>query len=122
MAELLSFLTPSRSRKSKPTEELRRWGPWVGFGLVLLALCLGWLLLPLRQWMEGLQSWLLGLGAWGVVIFTLILIVATFFADAGLAVADRGWLCLRRMGVSASLRRNRLAQRARVSCRPLFRA
>lgn len=78
MAELLSFLTPRRSRKSKPNEELRRWGPWVGFGLVLLALCLGWLLLPLRQWMDGLQSWLLGLGAWGVVILTIILIVATF--------------------------------------------
>ena len=78
MAELLSFLTSSRSRKSKPNKELRRWGPWVGFGLVLIALCLGWLLLPLHQWMDGLQSWLLGLGAWGVVIFTLILIVATF--------------------------------------------
>jgi uncharacterized membrane protein YdjX (TVP38/TMEM64 family) len=78
MAEILSFLTPSRSRKSEPQEELRRWAPWVGFGLVLLALCLGWLLLPLRQWMDGLQSWLLGLGASGAAIFTLILIAATF--------------------------------------------
>jgi uncharacterized membrane protein YdjX (TVP38/TMEM64 family) len=57
---------------------LRRIAPWVGFGLVLLVLCLGWLLLPLREWMDQLQRWLLGLGAWGVVIFALILIVATF--------------------------------------------
>jgi uncharacterized membrane protein YdjX (TVP38/TMEM64 family) len=82
MAELLSFLTPRRARKTrskiKPEEELRRWGPWVGFGLVLLALCLGWLLLPMREWMDGLQSWLQGLGARGVVIFALILFFATF--------------------------------------------
>jgi uncharacterized membrane protein YdjX (TVP38/TMEM64 family) len=78
MTEFLSFFSPSRSRRKKSRDELRRWGPWVGFGLVLLALCLGWLLLPLHQWMDWLQSWLLGMGARGVVIFALILIVATF--------------------------------------------
>jgi uncharacterized membrane protein YdjX (TVP38/TMEM64 family) len=44
----------------------------------LLALCLGWFLLPLREWIEALQSWLLGLGVTGVLIFALILIVVTF--------------------------------------------
>jgi uncharacterized membrane protein YdjX (TVP38/TMEM64 family) len=67
-----------RTRRAKPEGEWRHWAPWLGFGVVLLALCLGWLLLPLRQWMDALQSWLLSLGAWGVVIFTLILIVTTF--------------------------------------------
>jgi len=78
MTQSLSSRTTRRSRKAKPQEELRRWAPWVVFGLVLLALCLGWLLLPLRQWIDGLQSWLLGLGAWGVAIFAVILVVATF--------------------------------------------
>ena len=41
-------------------------------------LCLGWFLLPLREWIEALQSWLLGLGLTGVLIFVLILIVVTF--------------------------------------------
>lgn len=78
MASLAFFVKKGRSSKATPSDQLRRIAPWVGFGLVLLALCLGWLLLPLREWMDGLQRWLLGLGAWGVVIFTLILMVATF--------------------------------------------
>ena len=78
MASFISFFKKGRSSKATSSEELRRIAPWVGFGLVLLALCLGWLLLPLREWMDQLQHWLLGLGAWGVVIFALILIVATF--------------------------------------------
>ena len=41
-------------------------------------LCLGWFLLPLREWIKALHSWLLGLGLWGVLIFTLILILVTF--------------------------------------------
>jgi uncharacterized membrane protein YdjX (TVP38/TMEM64 family) len=45
---------------------------------MLLALCLGWLALPLQQWIDDLQSWLLGLGAAGFAIFAVILIVATF--------------------------------------------
>jgi uncharacterized membrane protein YdjX (TVP38/TMEM64 family) len=44
----------------------------------LLVLCLGWFLLPLREWIEALQSWLWGLGLLGVLIFMSILIVVTF--------------------------------------------
>jgi uncharacterized membrane protein YdjX (TVP38/TMEM64 family) len=51
---------------------------WAAVGFLLLMLCLGWLLLPLREWIEALQSWLLGLGLTGVLIFVLILIVVTF--------------------------------------------
>jgi uncharacterized membrane protein YdjX (TVP38/TMEM64 family) len=74
-----SFLhSSSRARRREAEENLRRWGPWIVFGLVLLALCLGWLLLPLREWMDALQNWLRGRGASGVVIFAAILIVMTF--------------------------------------------
>jgi hypothetical protein len=34
----------------------------VAVGFLLLVLCLGWFLLPLREWIEALKSWLLGLG------------------------------------------------------------
>jgi uncharacterized membrane protein YdjX (TVP38/TMEM64 family) len=59
-------------------KEQRRWWPWAAVGFLLLAICLGWFLLPLREWIEALQSWLLGLGLWGVMIFTMILIIVTF--------------------------------------------
>src|SRR6201981_550998 len=59
-------------------KERLRWLPWATVGFLLLLLCLGWFLLPLREWIEALQSWLLGLGLWGVLIFTLTLIVVTF--------------------------------------------
>jgi uncharacterized membrane protein YdjX (TVP38/TMEM64 family) len=55
-----------------------RWWRWAVGGFLLLALCLGWFLLPLREWIEALQSWLLGLDLTGVLIFALILIVVTF--------------------------------------------
>jgi uncharacterized membrane protein YdjX (TVP38/TMEM64 family) len=48
------------------------------FGVFLLLLCLGWFLLPLRQWIDALQSWLLGLGASGVAIFVVVLVLITF--------------------------------------------
>jgi hypothetical protein len=59
-------------------KKLPRWWPWAAVGFLLLVLCLGWFLLPLREWIEALQSWLLGLGLWGVLIFISILIVVTF--------------------------------------------
>jgi uncharacterized membrane protein YdjX (TVP38/TMEM64 family) len=57
---------------------LRRWWPWVAAAILLLALCLGWLALPLHRWIDELQSWLLGLGVAGMVIFAIILFAATF--------------------------------------------
>jgi uncharacterized membrane protein YdjX (TVP38/TMEM64 family) len=66
-----------RTRRAK-TPQWREWLPWAGFGLVIAALCGAWFLLPLREWMDGLQSWLQGLGAWGVAILVLILFVMTF--------------------------------------------
>jgi uncharacterized membrane protein YdjX (TVP38/TMEM64 family) len=67
-----------RARRNGATSGwLRRW-PWAALGLVLLVLCFGWFLLPLRDWMDGLQSWLLGLGAWGVAILVVILVLVTF--------------------------------------------
>jgi uncharacterized membrane protein YdjX (TVP38/TMEM64 family) len=44
----------------------------------MLALCLAWLLLPLRAWMDTLQGWFVGRGVWGITVFALVLLVATF--------------------------------------------
>jgi uncharacterized membrane protein YdjX (TVP38/TMEM64 family) len=78
----MTAATRSRATRRKPragaTESIRRWWPWALGGLVLLGLCLGWFLLPLRDWMDALQSWLLGLGVWGVVILVLIIVFMTF--------------------------------------------
>jgi uncharacterized membrane protein YdjX (TVP38/TMEM64 family) len=60
------------------TERWRQWAPWIAIGLILLALCLGWFLLPLREWLEDLRSTLLQLGSRGVLIFALVLVLLTF--------------------------------------------
>ncbi|HEY1799031.1 MAG TPA: TVP38/TMEM64 family protein [Stellaceae bacterium] len=68
----------SRRRSRNAKSDWREWAHWAGFGVVIAALCGGWLLLPLREWMDALQSWLQGFGAWGVVILVLILVFTTF--------------------------------------------
>jgi uncharacterized membrane protein YdjX (TVP38/TMEM64 family) len=82
MAVALNQLEDKRQRSSKsigPADKARlHWQPWAMVGVLLLVLCLGWFLLPLREWIGVLQSWLMGLGLWGVLIFTTMLIVITF--------------------------------------------
>jgi uncharacterized membrane protein YdjX (TVP38/TMEM64 family) len=68
----------ARRQPDQAVKKWSNWWPWAVVGILLLVLCLGWFLLPLREWVEALQSWLLGLGLWGVLIFTLILTVVTF--------------------------------------------
>jgi uncharacterized membrane protein YdjX (TVP38/TMEM64 family) len=68
----------ARRQPDPAAKKWPRWWPWPAVGLLMLVLCLGWFLLPLREWIEALQSWLLGLGLWGVLIFILILIIVTF--------------------------------------------
>lgn len=65
-------------RAKQAHDRWRHWWRWIGFGLVIAGLCGGWLLLPVREWMDALQSWLQSLGAWGVVILVLLLVVTTF--------------------------------------------
>jgi uncharacterized membrane protein YdjX (TVP38/TMEM64 family) len=68
----------ARRQPDQAVKKWSNWWPWAVVGILLLVLCLGWFLLPLREWVEALQSWLWGLGLWGVLIFTLILTVVTF--------------------------------------------
>ena len=74
----LSISATSSKSPRRAEKEWLRWWPWAAVGCLLLVLCLGWFLLPLREWIAALQSWLLGLGLWGILIFAIILIVITF--------------------------------------------
>jgi uncharacterized membrane protein YdjX (TVP38/TMEM64 family) len=74
----LAIPMTGRRQPDQAGKKWPRWWPWAAVGFLLLVLCLGWFLLPLREWIEALQSWLLGLGVTGVLIFVLILIVVTF--------------------------------------------
>lgn len=69
---------PASRRSRSATRDWREWAHWGGFALVIAVLCGAWLLLPLRDWMDGLQHWLQGLGPWGVVTLVLILFFITF--------------------------------------------
>jgi uncharacterized membrane protein YdjX (TVP38/TMEM64 family) len=69
---------PASRRSRGAKRDWREWAHWAAFALIIAVLCGAWLLLPLREWMDGLQSWLRGLGAWGVLILVLILVFSTF--------------------------------------------
>ena len=57
--------------------------------MLAVALCIGWLALPVGEWAGTSQRWMLGLGIWGVAIFAGVFIVATLVLapDWPLAVA-----------------------------------
>jgi uncharacterized membrane protein YdjX (TVP38/TMEM64 family) len=69
---------PNTRRWKDTLQKCRRGLPWAAGALALVVLCLGWFLLPMQEWIEGLQSWLQELGAVGVVICILILFLVTF--------------------------------------------
>jgi uncharacterized membrane protein YdjX (TVP38/TMEM64 family) len=48
---------------------------WIGAGVLLVALAVGWYLLPLGDWLDALRGWIVGLGFEGVAIFLAIYVV-----------------------------------------------
>jgi uncharacterized membrane protein YdjX (TVP38/TMEM64 family) len=44
---------------------------WAGLVVLVLALPVGWLLLPVKQWVEALMEWIDSFGAWSPVLFGL---------------------------------------------------
>src|ERR1700736_1009411 len=76
----------------RPTDlsrDRRRAWIWIGLGVLAVALCIGWLALPVGEWVASFQRRILGLGVWGVAIFAAVFIVATLILapDWPLAVA-----------------------------------
>jgi uncharacterized membrane protein YdjX (TVP38/TMEM64 family) len=64
-------------RPTDPSRNRRRAWTWVGLGVLVVALCLGWLALPVGECAGLFQRWILGLGVWGVAIFAGVFIAAT---------------------------------------------
>jgi uncharacterized membrane protein YdjX (TVP38/TMEM64 family) len=46
--------------------------PWIAAGLLLVAVAIGWYLLPVADWLKDLRDWIVALGFPGVVIFAMI--------------------------------------------------
>jgi uncharacterized membrane protein YdjX (TVP38/TMEM64 family) len=72
------------SNRDRPRAWIR-----IAFGVVAAALCLGWLVLPVGEWITAFQRSVLGLGAAGVAIFAGVFIAATLLLapDWPLAIA-----------------------------------
>lgn len=49
--------------------------PWIAAGLLAVAIAVGWSLLPVGEWLQGLRGWIASLGVAGVLIFAVIYIV-----------------------------------------------
>jgi uncharacterized membrane protein YdjX (TVP38/TMEM64 family) len=48
---------------------------WIGAGALLVAVGIGWYLLPVNDWLGALRSWIVALGFAGIVIFAAIYVV-----------------------------------------------
>jgi uncharacterized membrane protein YdjX (TVP38/TMEM64 family) len=48
---------------------------WLGAGALLIAVCVGWYVLPVSDWLGALRDWIVGLGFAGIVIFAAIYVV-----------------------------------------------
>lgn len=62
------------SGKAKSTPSIWK---WIIGAAVLIALIVGWLFLPVKEWSDSFQTWIKDLGAWGILIFGVVYIVAT---------------------------------------------
>lgn len=50
---------------------------WVLLGTILVAVIVGWFLLPVEEWAKSFNGWIKGLGVWGGVMFAGIYVIAT---------------------------------------------
>src|SRR5947209_481339 len=49
---------------------------WFLLAALFLAVAIGWLTLPVRQWVEAFDATIVSLGIWGTVLFALVYVVA----------------------------------------------
>jgi uncharacterized membrane protein YdjX (TVP38/TMEM64 family) len=48
---------------------------WIGPGALLVAVGIGWYVLPVGEWLNALRDWIVGLGFAGIVIFAAMYVV-----------------------------------------------
>ncbi|HEX2152029.1 MAG TPA: TVP38/TMEM64 family protein [Stellaceae bacterium] len=63
---------------------------WIGAGALLVAIGLGWYLLPLGDWALALRAWIVELGLLGIVLYVAIYAVATVLLAPGALLTIAG--------------------------------
>jgi uncharacterized membrane protein YdjX (TVP38/TMEM64 family) len=69
-------------RKGRPRRRSIPW-KWIGAGLVVVALFVAWRLLPVDEWVLGLEHKVARMGVLGGVVFALIYVVAALLLVPG---------------------------------------
>lgn len=49
---------------------------WVALIILLIAVTIGWFVLPVKDWVQSFNGWVQGFGVWGIVVFGLVYIIA----------------------------------------------
>jgi uncharacterized membrane protein YdjX (TVP38/TMEM64 family) len=66
---------------------------WIGAGALVVAIAVGWYLLPLREWLQDLRGWLLDLGLAGVLVYAAIYVLgAVVLAPEALLTVAAGFV------------------------------
>jgi uncharacterized membrane protein YdjX (TVP38/TMEM64 family) len=75
-----SMTSKARSRKKSFSWK------WIALGAALLGLTAAVRALPIDQWLRAFNEWVGALGPWGIVIFTVVYVIATIFLVPGSAL------------------------------------
>ena len=95
---------------------------WIGAGALLVALAIGWYLLPISHWLGALRGWILDLGFTGVAIFVADLCRRRCRPRVGSGPDNRHRPRLRLLGSADRARRGDYRCLAGFSDRPLRRS
>jgi uncharacterized membrane protein YdjX (TVP38/TMEM64 family) len=61
----------------------RYWPAWIGAGVLLLVIGLGWYLLPVSAWLGALRDYVVDLGLLGVAVFAAVYVCAVVLLAPG---------------------------------------
>ena len=65
---------------------------WIGLVALAIAVTIGWLFLPIKEWTDSFHGWVEGLGVWGPIVFVLVYIVAVVALAPASALTIAGGL------------------------------
>ena len=67
----------------KGSEQQRVPWQWIALGVVVIAVIIGWLFLPVDEWVQAFHKWIRQLGGWGRVLFAGVYILGTVLLVPG---------------------------------------
>jgi uncharacterized membrane protein YdjX (TVP38/TMEM64 family) len=81
------------AKSERPTAKRTAPSRWIGLGLVIIILFIAARVLPVTDWLTGFNYWVAHLGVWGVLLFTLVYVVATvLFFPASILTIGAGFM------------------------------